>query len=91
MDRVHSIPVYRSMNYIKLGPFESRWRAQMNRRETFSSALIWAIGVKMNGEGDMLATSGGVLLQVAAPSTTTLVKVEKGATMLGSVWVQEGK
>jgi hypothetical protein len=62
MNQVHGIPAYRSMNYIKLRPFKLRWRAQMNRRETLSSALIWAVDVKMNGEGDSSATGGGALL-----------------------------
>jgi hypothetical protein len=45
----------------------------------------------MNGEADSPPTSGGALLQAAVPLMIVQVKVEKGATVLSSAQIQEGK
>jgi hypothetical protein len=45
----------------------------------------------MNGEGDSSPTGGGALLQAVVPLMTVQVKVEKGATVLSSAQIQEGK
>jgi hypothetical protein len=40
MDRVHSLRSTESMDYIKLGPFKSRWRASIDRHDSFFLLLI---------------------------------------------------